>query len=56
MPAELPVSFKLALELAFSMLSFTRLTLNPYLSVLTLTRSTLNPYLSVMLTFYSFDS
>lgn len=49
MPAELPVSFKLALELAFSMLSF--VLRNPTRKASHFARSTLNPYLSVMLTF-----
>ncbi|KAG1891533.1 hypothetical protein F4604DRAFT_1706903 [Suillus subluteus] len=49
MPAELPVSFKLALELAFSMLSF--VLRNPTRKASHFSRSTLNPYLSVMLTF-----
>jgi hypothetical protein len=49
MPVELPVSFKLALELAFSMLSF--VLRNPTRKASHFSRSTLNPYLSVMLTF-----
>lgn len=49
MPEELPVSFKLALELAFSMLSF--VLRNPTRKASHFSRSTLNPYLSVMLTF-----
>ncbi|KAG2345159.1 hypothetical protein BDR05DRAFT_989001 [Suillus weaverae] len=49
MPVELPVSFKLALELAFSMLSF--VLRNPTRKASPFARSTLNPYLSVMLTF-----
>ncbi|KAG0705195.1 hypothetical protein DFH29DRAFT_908006, partial [Suillus ampliporus] len=49
MPAELPVSFKLAIELAFSMLSF--VLRNPTRKASPFARSTLNPYLSVMLTF-----
>jgi protein SMG6 len=49
MPAELPLSFKLVLELAFSMLSFVLRNLTQKASPLA--RSTLNPYISVMLTF-----
>ncbi|KAG2029176.1 hypothetical protein BDR03DRAFT_1018778 [Suillus americanus] len=49
MPAELLVSFKLALEFAFSMLSFILHNLMQKASPFSC--STLNPYLSVMLTF-----
>ncbi|KAG1813564.1 uncharacterized protein BJ212DRAFT_1482468 [Suillus subaureus] len=50
-PAEFPVSFKLALELAFSMLSF--ILHNPTQKASPFAHSTLNPYISVMLTFLS---
>ena len=49
MPVELPVAFKLALELAFSMLSF--VLRNPTRKATHFSRSTLNPYLTVLLTF-----
>ncbi|KAG1823448.1 uncharacterized protein BJ212DRAFT_1476331 [Suillus subaureus] len=49
MPAEFLVSFKLALELAFSMLSF--VLCNPMQKASPFACSTLNPYILVMLTF-----
>ncbi|KAG1801161.1 uncharacterized protein BJ212DRAFT_1591443 [Suillus subaureus] len=48
-PAEFPLSFKLALELAFLMLSF--ILRNPTWKASPFACSTLNPYISVMLTF-----
>ncbi|KIJ69496.1 hypothetical protein HYDPIDRAFT_79483 [Hydnomerulius pinastri MD-312] len=49
LPLELPQTFKFAMELAFSMLSF--VLRNPSRKSSPFARSTLNPYLSVLLTF-----
>ncbi|KAF8841181.1 hypothetical protein BDN67DRAFT_928908 [Paxillus ammoniavirescens] len=49
LPLELPQTFKFAVELAFSMLSF--VLHNPTRKASPFARSTLNPYLSVLLTF-----